>query len=190
MKRRPHRPSAAGVSLDIIIGGFGDRLFGCARRYAASFGNAHPEREVVYLTQNRRRQLRALAEAAGEREVNLIGHSWGAADASWLVRNVPRRWGAVIGVDGVAKPGPWRPCTPNARAVVSVRGTGSEGRLADGNLTARLGRGLGHAFPEAFRCERTLRIDAPFAHYDMSRMMRWRGESGTSAEDVLLACRL
>ncbi len=173
------------MALDIIIGGAGDRVFGCARRYFELFRREHPERDVVYLTQGRRRQLRALADAA-QGEVNLIGHSWGAADASWLVRTVPRAWGAVIGVDGVAKPGRWRPCTPDARAVVSVRGTGSEGRISDGNLTAWMGRGIGHAFPEAFRCEGVTRIDAPFAHYDMTRMMRWMGESGQSAEDVLL----
>ncbi len=174
--------------LDIIIGGAGDRVFGCARRYFELFRSAQPEREVIYLTQGKRRQLRAIATAAQGREVNLIGHSWGAADVSWLIRTSPREWGVVIGVDGVAKPGRWRPFSPKARAVVSVRGTGSEGRISDGNLTAWMGRGIGHAFPEAFRCEGVTRIDAPFAHYDMTRMMRWQGANGVSAEDVLLGC--
>ena len=172
--------------LDIIVGGAGDSVFGCARRYADSHAQAHPGRRVIYLTQGRRRELRALVEAhAG---VNLVGHSWGAADVSWAARVAGQRLGALIGVDGVAKPGRWRPFTPDARSIVSVRGTGSEGRLADGNVTAWLGRGIGHAFPESFRCEGVLRIDAPFAHYDMSRMMRWVDADGVSAEGILLGC--
>ena len=172
--------------LDIVIGGAGDRLFGCARAFADAHRAAHPGREVVYLPQGRRPALRSLVEARPG--VNLIGHSWGAADASWAARVTGQTLGALIGVDGVGKPGRWRPYRPTARVVVSVRGTGSEGRISDGNLTAWMGRGIGHAFPEGFRCEGCVRIDAPFAHYDMVRMMAWPGVDGRSALDWLLEC--
>ena len=172
--------------LDIVIGGAGDRWFGCARAFANAHRDAHPQRQVIYLPQGRRRFLRALVSA--NPGVNLLGHSWGAADASWAARVTRQRLGALIGVDGVAKPGRWRPFAPDARVVVSVRGTGSEGRVSDGNLTAWMGRGIGHAFPEGFRCGACVRIDAPFAHYDMVRMMAWPGADGRSATDWLLGC--
>ena len=161
-------------------------MFRCAARYAEDLRARRPERQVIYLTQGKRRTLLRLASAC-ERP-NLVGHSWGAADVSWAVRKLGpvRPLGAVIGIDPVGKPGPWRPCAINARAVVSVRGTGSEGRLSDGNLTAWLGRGLGYPFPEVFKDPCALRIDAPFAHYAMTAMMRHPGPDGVSAEDILL----
>ena len=72
---------------DIFVGGAGDRFFKCAKTYADQFAHAHPERQVIYLAQFRRRQLRQLLDdQPNAQRVNLIGHSWGAADVAWAER--------------------------------------------------------------------------------------------------------
>ena len=169
---------------DIIVGGAGDRLFRCARRYAVGLEKRHPERRVIYLTQGKRRTLQKLI-AASDRP-NLIGHSWGAADVSWAAQRADKPLGVVIGIDAVGKPGAWRPRPIEAAKIISVRATASEGRLSDGNLMAWVGRGIGHAFPEAFKAPDAIRINAPFAHHNMQAMMHLAGEDGRSAEDWLL----
>ncbi|MGB3455740.1 MAG: hypothetical protein WBA35_05230, partial [Litorimonas sp.] len=68
---------------DVIVGGAGDRVFGCARAYADALAREHPEREVHYLPQGRRRHLLALLRRGDP--LNLIGHSWGAADVAWAL---------------------------------------------------------------------------------------------------------
>ena len=172
------------MSIDIIVGGAGDRYFRCARRYADDLAARHPERNILYLPQGKRRALlNAIEHADGP---NLIGHSWGAADVSWAARHTDKPLGCIIGVDAVGKPGRWRPGPCTAQTIISVRGTGSEGRISDGNLTATMGRWIGHPFPELFKADEAIRFDAPFAHYDMTRMMRFAGPDGRSAEDRLL----
>lgn len=170
--------------LDIIVGGAGDRLFRCAKRYANDYAARYPDRRVIYLPQGKRRTLARLIAASNR--PNLIGHSWGAADVSWAAQRADKPLGLVIGIDGVGKPGPWRPGPIEATAILSVRGVGSEGRISDGNLTAWMGRGIGHAFPEVFKAPEAIRFNAPFAHYAMTAMMRHPGEDGRSAEDWLL----
>lgn len=174
--------------MDIIVGGAGDRLFGCAKRYAEQHRRLHPDREVIYLAQGQRRRLRSLVRDS--EAPNLIGHSWGAADISWVIdRHGPdQTYGVVIGIDPVGKPGRYRAVEhTQARAIITVKGTGSEGRLMDGNLTARLGRRIGRPCPPTFACSAARTYDAPFAHYDMTRMMRAPGPDGRSAEDWLLS---
>ncbi|GLQ21549.1 hypothetical protein ACFFUB_10030 [Algimonas porphyrae] len=175
----------SGRALDIIIGGAGDRVFRCARRYADTLARTCPDRDIIYLPQGKRRRLKALLST--ERTINLIGHSWGAADVSWAVDSARHPLGIIIGIDPVGKPGPWRACKPvSARALITVMGTGSENRLSDGNLTAKLGRRLGHDCPPVFARQDAVRIDAPYAHYDMTRMMQYAGPDGLSAQDWLL----
>lgn len=173
--------------LDIFVGGGGDRLFRCARRYADDFAERHPERDVVYLPQGRRRVLSQLLVQG--RKVNLIGHSWGAADVDWVLRKLGHNatLGLIVGVDPVGKPGRLlAPKELGADAVIRIMGTGSEGRLLDGNLSAKLGRMIGHVCPSTFLWDQADAIDAPFAHYDVRRMMQYAGEDGRTAEDRLL----
>ncbi|MEM7729815.1 MAG: hypothetical protein AAF311_11145 [Pseudomonadota bacterium] len=175
---------AVGPVRDIIVGGAGDRLFGCARRYADLLAAEHPKRDVLYLPQCRRRHLLSLLNTGAP--LNLIGHSWGAADVAWaLGRAGPRaRPQLVIGVDPVGKP--LRQGCGAGLQTLTVYATGSEGRLMDGNVTARLGRWLGRPCPPGFDAECALSYDTPYAHYDMTRMMRHPGPDGRSAEDCLL----
>ncbi|MGB3456706.1 MAG: hypothetical protein WBA35_10125, partial [Litorimonas sp.] len=70
--------------------------------------------------------------------------------------------------------------------ILTIYGTGSEGRLMDGNVTARMGRWIGRHCPPGFDGASALAYDTPFAHYDMTRMMRHPGPDGRSAEDRLL----
>jgi hypothetical protein len=100
--------------------------------------------------------------------------------------NAQARPGLVVGVDPVGKP-LRRGCVPEAaEQLVTIYGTGSEGRLMDGNVTARLGRWIGRTCPPGFDADCALTYDAPYAHYDMTRMMRHPGPDGRSAEDRLL----
>lgn len=175
---------------DIFVGGAGDRLFKCAKSYVDVFAAAHPARHVIYLPQGRRTQLRQiLRDYPNEVDINVIGHSWGAADVAWAVdqSDPDQTFNAVIGIDPVGKLG-WHRSQFAGRAntIMTVHATGSEGRLMDGNITARLGRIFGQPCPPLFSKAGAVVIDAPFAHYDMSRMMRHVGDNEVSAEDVLL----
>ena len=175
---------------DIFVGGAGDRIFKCAKTYADQFAHAHPERQIIYLPQFRRQQLRQLLRnQPNTRPLNLIGHSWGAADVAWAVAqaSADQRFHHVIGIDPVGKLARYRRnCQDRADTVISVYATGSEGRISDGNLSAQMGRMIGPSCPAIFLSPDATRIDAPFAHYDMTRMMRHPGVDGLSAEDRLV----
>lgn len=175
---------------DIFVGGAGDRLFKCAKTYVDQFAQAHPDRHVIYRPQHCRRQLRQLLrDQRSAHPLNLIGHSWGAADVAWAIAQADpdQRFEHIIGIDPVGKfarhIGHYH---DRARHIMTVYATGSEGRIADGNISAQIGRMIGPSCPAIFLSPAAIRIDAPFAHYDMTRMMRHPGPDGLSAEDRLL----
>lgn len=175
---------------DIFVGGAGDRIFKCAKTYADQFAGAHPERQVIYLAQFRRRQLRQLLDdQPNAQRVNLIGHSWGAADVAWAVAQASAEqvFSHIIGIDPVGKLARHqRGCERHTHTVISVYATGSEGRITDGNLSAQMGRLIGPSCPAIFLSSDVIHIRAPFAHYDMTRMMRHPGDDGLSTEDRLV----
>lgn len=175
---------------DIFVGGAGDRLFKCAKTYVDQFAQAHSGRQVIYLPQHCRRQLRQLLHGQPRAQrLNLIGHSWGAADVAWAIAQADpdQRFDHIIGIDPVGKLARHRlNCQDRADRIMTVYATGSEGRIADGNISAQIGRMIGPSCPAIFFSPAAIRIDAPFAHYDMTRMMRHPGHDGWSAEDRLL----
>lgn len=178
---------------DIFVGGAGDRIFKCAKTYVDMFAAAHPARTVIYLPQGRRRQLRKLLrDHPDSQALNLIGHSWGAADVAWAVAQAKpdQRFDHIIGIDPVGKLARY-PSGYQGRAnrVMTVYATGSEGRITDGNLSAQMGRFIGPSCPAVFLSADARRLEAPFAHYDMTRMMRHAGDDGVSAENLLLGLR-
>lgn len=178
---------------DIFVGGAGDRIFKCAKNYVDVWAHAHPERQVTYLPQQRRRQLRQLLrDQPSGQPLNLVGHSWGAADVAWAIAQADpdQRFDHIIGIDPVGKLARHAGlCQGRAHRIIAVVATGSEGRIADGNISAQLGRMIGPSCPAIFLNSDAIRIDAPFAHYDMTRMMRHPGDDGLSAEDRLLGRR-
>ncbi|MGJ8560975.1 MAG: hypothetical protein ACSHX3_12130 [Litorimonas sp.] len=175
---------------DLFVGGAGDRLFKCAKTYVDVFAEAHPARQVIYLPQGRRRQLRQiLRDHPSDQPMNIIGHSWGAADVAWAIAqsDPTQKFDHIIGIDPVGKFARHRShCQGRATKVITVHAAGSEGRLMDGNITARIARLIGPSYPAIFSSPNAHRIDAPFAHYDMTRMMRHMDDNGSSAEDWLL----
>jgi len=175
---------------DIFVGGAGDRIFKCAKTYVDKFAADHPTRQVIYLPQGSRRQLRQILETlpAGQ-TINIIGHSWGAADVAWALAQTGSdcTFDHIIGIDPVGKFSRHIGETEDlAQKVISVHAVGSEGRLIDGNITARIARQFGAAYPAIFEHPDALKIDAPFAHYDVTRMMRHPDDDGVSVEDRLL----
>jgi hypothetical protein len=108
---------------------------------------------------------------------------------AWAIAqtDAERRFHHVIGIDPVGKLARYRRyCQGRAETVISVYATGSEGRITDGNLSAQMGRMIGPSCPAIFLSPDATRINAPFAHYDMTRMMRHPGDDGLSAEDQLV----
>ena len=175
--------------VDVFIGGAGDFKTKLVKRYQEAFEARHKTRSVFYFEHTQFGQAQSTLDAlpAGQ-DINLIGHSYGAAMAVRLAKNTDKIINTLIGVDPVNKlivsKGP--KVLKDVRRIVMVTATGTENRLYDGNTIALVGRVFGGGVPKTFKHDTALQIHAPFAHYNFEALMEYKDPQGISASRILL----
>ncbi len=175
--------------IDVFIGGAGDRKTRLVERYQVGFKGGHKDRSVFYFEHTQFGKALSVVNALPPgHQINLIGHSYGAATAVKIAKKTNRTIHAIIGVDPVNKLIFLRgqKMFENVRRVVTIKATGTENRLYDGNFIAQLGRVFGGGVPAIFESPAALEIEAPFAHYNFEALMHHRGQNGLSASSILL----
>ena len=175
--------------VDVFIGGAGDFKTKLVKRYQEAFEARHKTRSVFYFEHTKFGQaLSVLNTLPAGQDINLIGHSYGAATAVRLAKNSDKTINTLIGVDPVNKlivsKGP--KVLKDVRRIVMVTATGTENRLYDGNTIALVGRVFGGGVPTSFKHDIALQIHAPFAHYNFDALMEYKNPKGISAAHILL----
>jgi len=173
---------------DIFIGGAGDHKTRLVEHYQLEFKQQNKDRAVFYFRHTQFRKALSVVNALpADHQINLIGHSYGAATASAIARETDRVINILIGVDSVKKLFfcPDLRTQKSVHQIVHVTATGTENRIYDGNFIAGVGRVFGGGIPAIFKTGMTVQINAPFAHYNFKALMNYENSQAMSASQVL-----